>query len=306
MIDITVQWNLSLTHWNSSTITPQIPIGRSAWAFGKRELTQIVKEYDVHNSKFESTSHFQTSTIHGRSCYLGKDNSGYHYFTKGIGWVLSDGWKPELGSLGILPLWSAIRERKVATILKRIGLTVVEPVSIEIHSQIPYFCSNGTLSFNSNEVIDLDGSLANPSMYVYRSKSRWRLADLYFLEKNYIENLLGYYGGKEKWLASLITNLSHSVGLLHRNGGYDYSLSSHNVFVGGERLDFEYVVVNELPHRDLILNQDSKTWIEKELYGLKVLSWEIAEFLNLNWSSDYIDSLIKLEYEHTSQRKFTR
>jgi len=307
MIDITVQWNPSETYWSSTEIiSSEIVLGRSAWVYGSKELTSIVREYSVHHSSEKKISHLQTASIHGRSCYLGSDNSGYHYFSKGIGWVLSDGWKPELGSLGILPLWAAIREKEVATILRRIGLNVVEPVSIEIHSLIPHYSSNGTSSLNSNTVLDLDGSLANPSMYVYRSKSRWRLSDLFFLEKEYAEKLFGYYGGKEKWLSWLISSLSHSVGLLHRNGGYDYSLSSHNVFIGGERLDFEYVVVNELPHRDKILNQDPTVWIEKELYGLKILSWEISEFLNLDWSSEYIDSLIKTEYERISRRKFTR
>ena len=307
MIDITVQWNSSETYWNSTEIdSSEIVLGRSAWVYGKKELTSIVREYSVHNSSAKKISQLQTASIHGRSCYLGSDNSGYHYFSKGIGWVLSDGWKPELGSLGILPLWAAIREKEIATILRRIGLNVVEPVSIEIHSLIPYFSSNGTSTLNSNTVLDLDGTLANPSMYVYRSKSRWRLSDLFFLEKEYTDKLLGYYGGKEKWLSWVISNLSHSVGLLHLYGGYDYSLSSHNVFIGGERLDFEYVVINELPHRDNILNQDSDVWIEKELYGLKILSWEISEFLNLDWSSEYMDTLIKSEYERISRRKFTR
>jgi hypothetical protein len=58
--------------------------------------------------------HFEGSTIHGRSCYLGQDHSGQHFFAKGVGWIHSNGWEPAHGNCGVFPRWGAERERSFA------------------------------------------------------------------------------------------------------------------------------------------------------------------------------------------------
>jgi hypothetical protein len=306
MIDIIVDWYPAENYWLANATPKNLPNNRSAWIIGQKNLNKYIRNYYLNDLCISdpNQSVLQTSTIHGRSCYLGEDSSHNHYFAKGVGWVLADGWMPELGSLGILPLWAAVRERDIANYLLKLGLNTVVPVSIELHKKIPLYLSGGSNFLDSNSVLDLDGTKANPAMYVYSARSRWRLADLAYLGEKEVDSLMSIYGGAEVWLAGIIEKLSESVAMLHSKGGYDYSLSAHNVFVSGERLDFEYVVVEGIPHRDEEMNKNRNIWVNKELYGLKLLSWEISELIGVNWSSSYLDSLIKGKYEEITATKF--
>jgi len=306
MIDITVDWYPAENYWIANAAPKNLPNNKSAWIVGKQNLNKYIRNYYLNdlNISESNQSVLQTSTIHGRSCYLGEDSTHNHYFAKGVGWVLADGWMPDLGSLGILPLWAAVRERDIANYLLKIGLNTVTPVSIQLHKKIPFYLSGGSNFLDSNSVLDLDGTRAIPAMYTYSARSRWRLADLAYLGDKELNNLLSIYGGAEAWLENIIVKLSESVAVLHSNGGYDYSLSAHNVFISGERLDFEYVVVQGIPHRDEEMNKNINIWVKKELYGLKLLSWEISELVGVNWSSNYLDSLIKGKYEEITSKKF--
>ena len=306
MIDIKLSWYSSENFWKADDAPKNLIDKGVAWVSGERYISSAIKEYLICDiwQKCASDLTFQTSSIHGRSCYLGTDENKNHYFAKGIGWVLTDGWNPQFGSLGILPLWAAKREKDIAFKLKSIGIDVVTPISIQIHSDIPVFSSGGNDFINAESVPDLDDTKAFPSMYIYRSKCRWRLADLVYLDSKSFHSIINEFGDINEWFVQLIEKISQSVAILHLNGGYDYSLSPHNVFISGERLDFEYVVVDGIPHKDDVINKNPDSWMNKELYALKLLTWEIAEVLNIKYDGNSIDALVKNKYEEISSRKF--
>lgn len=299
MLKIKLSWNDGESIWRSSDAPTSIPISLSAWVMGAPKVTKNIKPYQLAMpiSSGPSNQGYQTSTIHGRSCYLGSDIEGYNYFAKGIGWVLTDGWKPSFENLGIFPLWAAIRERDIAISIKNNGLDAVQPIAIIKHKSIPFAKSGLNTYISADQIKDLDQSNANPVMYIYRAKSRWRLADLFYLPKNLINSLLVSEGGALYWFDQIIFLLSRSVATVHKNKGHDHTLSLHNVFISGERVDFEYVVANGILHADQNLNQHQDIWRIKELFSLKVMAWELNEFLGLNYSEDKIDFMITSAYK---------
>jgi hypothetical protein len=222
----------------------------------------------------------ESSTIHGRSCYLGRDRSGRHFFAKGIGWIHCKGWQPNHGNCGVFPRWGAERERDFALRFAEVGVSVVQPIAIIAHQSIPDV--EGDVVRLPAEVLDLDGQPAAPCMYVYSSASRWRLADLFYLSESERGHIQGVGQDRCEWLQSVLTSVGRSCGLLHTAGGHDYSLSSHNVFCDGTRVDFEYAYLPTLPHRESALNADAEAWRDKELDGLRRLAWEIAELMRLD------------------------
>jgi hypothetical protein len=161
-----------------------------------------------------------------------------------------------------------------------LGAPVVQPVAIITHKTIPD--SRGGAARTAAEVLDLDGQPAWPSMYVYSSTARWRLADLYYLSEDERRQICG--AGKEpcEWLQGLLGSVGRSCGLLHAVGGHDYSLTSHNIYCDGVRVDFEYAYLPDLPHRETALNTDASVWRDKELDGLRRLAWEVAELLRVD------------------------
>jgi len=242
------------------------------------------------------------ASIHGRSCYLGMDVEKNYYFAKGCGWNHAFGWKPSFGSLGILPLWAGERERDVSLVLRETPINVVTPIAIALHKKIPQFGSNANNCefIDADSIPDLDGSPANPCLFIYSSKSRWRLADLFYFSEQERHEIIFKDITPIDWFVKIIRLVSVSTGTLHKLGGYDYSLSTHNVFIDGTRLDFEYLVLNTHPHPNKVLNQDADTWRQKELYGLKTLAWELAELLRINIAVKDIDDILKVEYETAS------
>jgi hypothetical protein len=274
MLELDFIWRPAIHRWTAKNAPPEIPSQFAAWVVSEPRFNPNPANYNLVNVQPDQQSRctYQTSSIHARSCYLGKDSQNNHYFAKGIGWVLADGWTPAFGSTGILPLWAAERERDLAIRLAKIGISVVEPVSILIHQSVPSYGTKHLEQIESETVLDLDGTKAFPSMYIYKSRCRWRLADLPFLSSAQRYQFFDEFGGVERWLQGLITQLSESVGVMHKNKGHDHSLSTHNVFLNGERLDFEYAVVDEHPHRLNELNINPSGWREKELYSLKLMS----------------------------------
>ena len=234
-----------------------------------------------------------TGTIHGRSCYLGFDKiEKRHYFTKGVGWIWSTGWQPQDGSYGVLPLWAAERERDLSWEFAKLGIDVVRPEAIFLHGFIPD--AQGNKAHSAETILDLDGTPAKPCMYIYSSSTRWRIADLAFLTKKERNTVLPK--DKPQWLFSLLTKLGRSCRTLHRHGGYDYSLSPHNSFIDGTRLDFEYAVLPSYPHKNKMLNEKAETWQGKELNGLREIAWHLADMMRLDitgqelnrwWSNAY-------------------
>jgi hypothetical protein len=238
------------------------------------------------------------STIHGRSCYLGKDESGRNYFAKGTGWVFSRGWEPCHGNSGVLPRWAAERERDFALAFAALGVSVARPIAIIAHTTIPDANKSGPRL--AEEVPDLNGQPARPCMYVYSSGARWRLADLHYLSDRERRRVCG--DESRKWLHGLLSGLGRSCGLLHAADGYDSSLSGHNVFTDGSRVDFEYAVLPSLPHRDPVLNKDADIWRDKELDGLRQLAWETAELMRIDVPVDEVSGWCEAAYRSAFDR----
>lgn len=244
----------------------------------------------------EPRSFGQGSSIHGRSCYLGQCPSGRHYFAKGVGWIHSIGWEPGHGSMGIVPRWAAERERDFALRFSDIGISVVRPEAIIAHQVIPD--ANGSSPRRPDEVPDLDGTPALPCMYVYSAPSRWRLADLFYLTEADRACVCGTGRGMESWFENLLSGLGRSSRLLHAAGGHDYSLSPHNVFCDGTRVDFEYSYLPDMPHRNDTLNNNCEVWRDKERDGLRDLAWQVAELMRLGVPVSTVTNWWKHAYEN--------
>jgi hypothetical protein len=289
-------------HWLAIETPKEIRVLGSFWvtSIGGFISNPIENSYGISGVTVEGAS------IHGRSCFLGMDGDNNYYFAKGCGWNHSFGWKPSFGNLGILPLWAGEREKEISLVLKETSINVVKPIAIELHKKIPTFGSNtdNYKFIDAKSISDLDGNLANPCLYIYSSKSRWRLADLFYFSEYERHEILFKETSPIDWFINIIKSVSSSTGALHKMGGYDYSLSNHNIFIDGTRLDFEYLVLNTHPHPDKILNTDADTWRQKELYGLKTLAWELAELLRINIAVKEIDDILKSEYETASELSY--
>ncbi len=307
MLSIRLLWSQGICHWRSASAPLDLPGLHGAWVVGETYLTNRLEKYKISEKCTKlngSITIVQTLSIHGRSCYLGQDENNNHYFAKGIGWVVSDGWRADLDNLGILPLWAAERERDVAIYYNKSLLSAVEPITIMGHISIPRQGSRGLDFILADAIRDLDGSPAIPVMYIYRAKCRWRIADMPYLPGAILTEEIDNYGGMESWFTSVFENITNSVAWIHSKGGHDHTLSSHNVFISGERLDFEYAVVQDIPHRDPALNQNKEIWQKKELYSLLMMVWDVAELLNMNWSQSRLQLLIKTRYEEVSNKSF--
>jgi hypothetical protein len=283
-------------YWIGNTVPQEIKKINSFWTIATHGF---LPNKTSSESKILDVKLVEGAAIHGRSCYLGMDNQKNHYFAKGTGWNHVFGWKPSFGSLGILPLWAAKRERDISLALQDTSIEVVTPISILQHKKIPEFGSTDIACnfIDADSISDLDGSPANPCVYIYSSKSRWRLADIFFFNEQERNEILFKDTTPLDWFVQLIKSITASTATLHNLGGYDYSLSTHNVFIDGTRLDFEYVVLGTHPHPNKILNENTDMWRQKEIYGLKTLAWELAEFLRINITVKEIDFILKSKYE---------
>ena len=235
-----------------------------------------------------------TGSIHGRSCYLGFDeNEKRYYFAKGIGWIMSTGWEPKDGNCGVLSLWTAERERDISLELTKLGIDVVRPEAILLHGLIPDV--QGRASYPAETIPDLDGTPAKPCMYVYSSPTRWRIADLAFLTEK--ERNVIWTNEKSQWLRSLLSKLGRSCRILHEHGGHDYSLTPHNSFTDGTRIDFEYTVLPNYPHKNERLNEEAEVWKDKELDGLREIAWYLADMMRLDISGQELNQWWRDAYE---------
>lgn len=230
--------------------------------------------------------------IHRRSAYLGNGWDRRHYFAKGIGCIDKLGWSRDMGSTGILPKWAVIYERDMAIALNKIGIATVRPEAILLYKTIP--SPDGTL-MGAETIIDLDGTLAYPAQYIYSSSSRWRLADLFFMSECERQQLLGVREDMLAWMKTTCDLLIEETDLLHQAGGHDHSLSAHQVFLDGSRVDFEYVWLPEMNHPK---NQDDfaksvEDWQSKELDGLSEALWQIADLLRVELPANWLRDKLK-------------
>lgn len=291
MIYLSLQSTNGSLFWHSSTAPSEILNLASFWSVSADTFCSGLKNPSVFSTdtigKFNSAL---TGSIHGRTCYLGFEHEeGRHYFAKGIGWTWSNGWSPSDGSYGIFPLWGAERERDFSFQFMEFGIDTARPEAIFLHGSIPDATNSNTHC--ADMISDLDGTPAKPCMYVYSSSSRWRIADLAFLSDSERDKIWNNKNDKNGWLRFLLLKLAESCRLLHRHGGHDYSLSPHNSFIDGKRIDFEYAVLPEFPHKEKSLNLNSETWKEKELDGLREIAWYLADIMQLDISGKELNKL---------------
>jgi hypothetical protein len=243
-------------------------------------VTPVVR--DLRLDQTLETLSVQTMGHHARSCYLGEDADGLHYFAKGIGWCLSPGWSPERGNTGVLARWAAERERDLSLALAKHGLRVPEPMAIYSYDWLP--ANTGQKRWPAADVPDLDGRPAGPSLYVYRYPARFRLADLPIAAPEKLSGLEGAYH-------DIISSLRQSICTLQAAGGHDYSLSLHNVWEDGGRVDFEYVVLGGVPHPVEQLNGNPEVWRAKEWSALRCIAFELADMVGVEVHARQLEAI---------------
>ena len=303
MLDLNFTKYPGYIHWYDNDTPDIIKNIDALWVNASGTFATKTKDLLLCNLTEKNPAQLIGSSSHGRSCYLGKADES-HFFAKGVGWIFADGWAERFGSRGILPLWAASRERDLAKEMLNIGIPSVKPECIVLHKTIPLINTNGQQFIDAKEVIDLDGTKAHPSIYIYSSNQRWRLADLYYMTNQERNSLLFTSETPRLWLMNLAAKLSTYSGILHKNNGHDYSLSAHNVFIDGTRLDFEYAVVHNHKHPVDALNKDLTVWKQKELFALQTMCWEIAELLRAEISLNDLNKTIIVNYEAASKSAF--
>lgn len=281
MLDLTLDQGDGRVVWLSSTAPAVIKeMKRPPILIRPGQFTASVRDITLQ----DGLGHLRVQSMahHARSCYLGYTEDGFHYFAKGIGWCLSPGWHPDRGNTGVLAGWAARRERDIALGLSLEHIRVAEPVAIYSYDWLPGLASSSR--WPSAEVRDLDGSAAEPSLYIYRSRERFRMADLPVAARELIPTVRDRF-------PAILSSLRDSVTKLHSLGGHDYSLSLHNVWADGSRVDFEYVVLGDKPHPVEQLNQNLASWQAKEWAALRCLAFEIADMVSLEADVSYVESL---------------
>jgi len=298
MLKLNLRSVLSILSWSRPGISNLVLKIPGIWCIGtsrsivKSDIIYLPKDWSLKSIAY-------SNSIHCRSCYLGFYN-GRHYFAKGTGWIHSNGWEPEHGNAGILTKRAADWEVKILTLIRTTKIKIVRPELVRTFLEIPKTIASSLRL--ANEVMDLDGTPANPSMYVYSSIARWRLADLFFIPKAKLVKSIFKNISPEEWLKNILQSLGKSCAILHFNGGHDYSLSTHNVFTDGTRVDFEHVFYKGLKHHIEVFNNDIETWQKKEIDGLRNIAWEMADLIDSRCSPQAITSYWKIEYEKTLSR----
>lgn len=261
--------------WLSETAPEAVRTLETFWSIGADTFCGTEK----HGSIFDSSTgkNFVSSLLHGRSCYLGQcPQEKRHYFAKGIGWTHVNGYAIENGLYGMLSSQEAQYDRQAAEYQNSISINVIRPEAIFLHRDIPG--RDGHVILASQ--FDDDPLLAKPCMYVYSSPSRWRIADLQFLYDS--ERAVIFQPNPKEYLRNLLNVLGQSVRMLHATGGHNWTLSSHNAFVDGTRVDFEYVKLPNVPHKDRATENETAVNKSKEMDGLREIALFLAELLRLN------------------------
>ena len=200
------------------------------------------------------------SSIHGRSCYLGQCPLGRRYLAKGVGWVHSAGWEP------VMEAWA----------LSHGGPPNVSGIS---PSGSP---SWGLRRFAGGDYcpprnprhqwrLTKEARGSAPQQYA-RNAVHVRLlrslpvafCDLFYLTEADRDSVWGTGDGRKTWLKTLLSGLGRSSRLLHAAGGHNYSLSTHNTFCDGTRVDFECSYLPDMPHPNPALNTNCEVWRDKE------------------------------------------
>ena len=218
-----------------------------------------------------------TSPFHGRSIQLKGPSfeSNTNVFAKGVGWTLYPdglfGWHPSLGNIGILTQKAALQECRIADALTNLGIDTINPIAV-LGIQPPIFRSEGNPRQTEDMILDLDQTPAMPSVFLYAAPHPYRLCDLYLMEDTEREYALGQAYDlmqvpRQSFIEHFCMKLARSVGKLHSVGGHNYASSTHNIFLEGTLVDFEYCHLPELPAIESVLQSDTEVWQQKEILG---------------------------------------
>jgi len=279
MIELTLRFAAGERLWIAEDAPSAIQrLSRPVCVSVPGEVRRDIREYTLD----EALSHLKVQTMghHARSAYLGRDPEGWAYFAKGIGWCLVPGWDQSMGNTGILSRWGAERERDLSIELAGLGIPLPSPMAIYAYHEI--LATDRVREWTpADNVLDLDGRPSRPSLYIYRHRQRFRLADLPLLPVAQRDALRGQF-----W--EIIRRVRAATVALQSAGGHDYSLGPHNVWLDGSRVDFEHVVVGGHPHPIEALNADVATWRAKEWYGMRCLAFELADLLGMELDAEVL------------------
>jgi len=241
-----------------------------------KEYWSLKGPFFVDPSGNDLNSIAYTASHHGRSVCLGDfqyGDSTCYVFAKGCGWTngLFQGWCPELGNLGLFNKDAAIHEVEVSVALNNIGIRTIIPMEVWEYQSIPD--AMGGKDRSPDSIHDLYGNPACPSLFVYASSSKYRICELPLLNEKERLSVIGELLSKfskstiEDYLLWFASVLGEFTGKLHSAGGHNYAASTHNVFVDGTLIDFEYVYLPDFSTQDPNINQRPESWMDKELLG---------------------------------------
>lgn len=188
------------------------------------------------------------SRLHGRSAVLLKEGVGF-IAVKGIGWtsggprIMVSPKDPEL-IFGLLPATDAIREVAVSEWLQDRNLPGAEVLGRATLIGIP--SSLGHIDLTNARW--LNGRCINPNLLYTRTISPVRVADIPLLNASerglFFDHAFAEMGWSQSTACYLFCfTLGNSVGRLHAAGCVNDTLSSDNVTICGEILDFEWFTV---------------------------------------------------------------
>jgi hypothetical protein len=260
--------------WCSSDVPTIVEEGPFPFGVGRPvSLSPEVRDYAL--TALAPGALLQATGHDTRSCYLGRDPRGDHYFAKGVGYCLDPGWTPERGSAGVLPRWAALRERDVGRALAALGIAVSTPVAIW---ELDELVGSAGTRVRAAEVSEFDGTPSQPSLLIHRSAVRWRLADLAVAPASVREDVRARF-----WPG--LARLAASTAALHAAGGHDHGLGLQSAWIDGARVDFEYVYLPQHPNPVRLLNQNLEVWRSKERGALLELGFHLADLVGLTVSS---------------------
>mgnify|MGYP000320175984 CR=1 FL=1 len=263
---------------------------------GKELYSKLKMDFPIFSSTNGSKHSVELENpIHGRSICLGEidyQNSKRWLFAKGIGWtkqftefLFVD--KDIEYYMGLQNIEECLREWEVSESLNRYKFWKGDVLA---GYEYDYLFLNGE-KIPADEITYNGEQPFRPCMTYYCSRSRYRVFDVAYMtdekRSQHLEWLIITSQSKtvKEYMEWFIDRTAYNVALLHKLGGVDDSLSSHNVTTLGEKIDFELVYVPEVPHKESSWNDNIYRRQNKEiLYAFDLIIDLIAFFhVDFNW-----------------------
>lgn len=258
---------------------------------------------------------FLLNPLHGRTLFFKKhkmkiNNHMFNYlFIKGTGWtkqfntfLLDSRDIPYM--IGLLEEKDAIREWDISNYYLKYNFwtgIVLSVIKLEYVLDI-----NGKL-IKSDLITDLKGNKFNPHLIYFATRSKYRVCDLAFLsdihKNNELEKVKIFFNVKSdiEYLKKFIEKLAFNVAYHHKLQGVNDSLSSHNVTLLGEIIDFEIIYSKEVPFDKKRWNLNLFKRQNREIFYALDLVTELIEYFKMKADWNYAKNLfLKYYLKHYS------